>query len=291
MRYNLADLHVHTLCSDGLRTPCQAVQEAKDAGLQAVSITDHDSVEGLSEAVEWGQRLGVEVVPGAELSAHVRQREIHLLAYCFDWEDSYLATTLHQVHQRRFERGKAIVERLNGLGVGVTLEEVLGQAKGSPLGRPHIAAALVEQGVVASKDEAFTRFIGDRGPAYSPKPYTAPAEVIELIHQAGGVTVLAHPGVNFPESVLAQLVGSGLDGIEVYHPSHQPPQIELYTQMASRYGLLISGGSDSHGERDGFRVGEYGVGYEAVAAMHARAALHRKQKRPASSLRKPDQHR
>lgn len=276
MRYNLADLHVHTLCSDGLITPAQAVRLAAEAGLQALSITDHDTVEGIREATAWGHDLGVEVVPGTELSAHVREREIHLLGYCVDWQDGRLGDTLRSIHQRRLDRGKAIIQRLNSLGVHLALEDALRQAKGSPLGRPHIAAALMERGVVATKDEAFNRFIGDRGPAYSPKPYMPPETIIGLIHRAGGVAVLAHPGVNFPEPTLAQLVDLGLDGIEVYHPAHQPPQLDFYHQMANRYHLLMTGGSDSHGEADGIRIGECGIGYEAVAALHNRAAVHHK---------------
>lgn len=274
MRYNLADLHVHTLCSDGLRTPTQAVEEARMAGLQALSLTDHDTVDGLPEALEAGARLGVEIVVGTELSAHIKEREVHLLGYCFDWQDSDLNTTLNQVHQRRYERGIAIIERLNDLGLSVSIEEALNQAKGSPLGRPHIAAAMVDCGLVSSKDEAFIRYIGDRGPAYSPKPYTAAADVIDLIHRAGGVAVLAHPGSSLSEAIVVQLVDSGLDGIEVFHPAHQPPQIEYYTQLVKRFGLLMAGGSDSHGEADGTRIGEYGIGYEAIEAMRQRAAAY-----------------
>ncbi|MEW6749929.1 MAG: PHP domain-containing protein [Candidatus Latescibacterota bacterium] len=274
MRYNLADLHIHTMCSDGLRTPSQAVAEARDAGLQAISVTDHDTVEGQEEAIAEGERLGVEVVPGTELSAHVREREVHLLGYCVDWRSPELTGRLDQVHQRRHERGIAIVRRLNNLGLGVTLEEVLDQAKGSPLGRPHIAAAMVDRGLVASKDEAFTRYLGDRGPAFSPKPYTSAADTIALIHRAGGVAVLAHPGVSFPELVVAQLVSWGMDGIEVFHPAHQPPQIDYYMQLAGRYDLLITGGSDSHGDAEGTRVGEYGIGCEAIGAMRRRASAY-----------------
>lgn len=273
MRYNLADLHLHSICSDGLRPPAQVAEEAYRAGLQAMSLTDHDTVDGVAEAMAAGQRLGLEVVPGTELSAHVREREVHILGYCFDWQDAHLNATLDQVHKRRYERGIAIVQRLNALGLKVTLEEVLNHAKGSPLGRPHIAAAMVDLGLVASKDEAFSRYIGDRGPAFWPKPYTAAAGVIDLVHRAGGVAVLAHPGMSFPEPVLAELVTSGLDGIEVFHPAHLPSQIEHYMHLASRYDLLVTGGSDSHGDPDGTRIGEYGIGYEAIEAMRKRAAV------------------
>lgn len=274
MRYNLADLHMHSFCSDGLRTPTQAVEEACAAGLQAMSLTDHDTVEGIPEATAAGERLGMEVVPGTELSAHVRDREVHILAYCIDCSDDQLGNSLRQSFASRHERGVAIVEKLNVLGLSVSLDDVLSQAKGSPLGRPHIAAAMVENGLVADKDEAFNRYIGDRGPAFKPKPYTAAETVIELIHRSAGVAVLAHPGASLPEFVIEHLVSHGLDGIEVFHPAHQPPQIDFYNQLADRYGLLKSGGSDSHGNIDGTRIGDYGVGYEVIEAMRKRAAIY-----------------
>ncbi len=272
MRYNLADLHTHSFCSDGMRTPTQAVEEARDAGLRALSLTDHDTVEGIAEALDAGSRLGVEVIPGTELSAHVRDREVHLLAYLMDWNDVDLNSGLNLVHQARRQRGVAIVERLNDMGLGVSLEEVLDRAQGSPLGRPHIAAVMVEKGLVADKDEAFDRYLGDRAPAFRAKPHIAAEEVIARVHRAGGVTVLAHPGHSLPDAVIQQLIGFGLDGVEVYHPAHQPPQIDFYNQLAERHDLLISGGSDSHGDAKGTRIGDYGIGYEAIEAMRARAA-------------------
>ena len=274
VRYNLADLHMHSLCSDGLRTPTQAVEEACEAGLQAMSLTDHDTVKGIPEAIEAGERLGMEVLPGTELSAHVHEREVHILAYCIDCGDDQLGTSLEQFFTSRHQRGIAIVEKLNGLGLSVSLDDVLNQAKGSPLGRPHIAAAMVQNGRVADENEAFNRYIGDRGPAFKAKPYTSVEDVIGLVHRTGGVAVLAHPGASLPEAIIQQLVSYGLDGVEVFHPAHQPPQIDFYNQLADRYGLLKSGGSDSHGNIDGTRIGDYGVGYEVIKAMRERAATY-----------------
>ena len=156
----------------------------------------------------------------------------------------------------------------------MTLEEVLGEAGASPLGRPHIAATMVNRGLVTSKEEAFDRYLGNRAPAFVPKPYTAAQGVIELIHQIGGVAFLAHPGANLAEPLIAELVDCGLDGIEVFHPSHQRTQIDYYTQLATKYGLLKSGGSDSHGDVEGARIGDYGIGYEAIEAMRARAEIY-----------------
>jgi predicted metal-dependent phosphoesterase TrpH len=272
VRYNLADLHTHSFCSDGLRTPTQAVEEALRAGVQALSLTDHDTVEGVAEVLEAGQVQGVDIVPGTELSAHVKDREVHILAYCVDWHAVPLLEHLELLRQRRHDRGAAIVERLNDLGVELTLEEVLSKASGGLVGRPHIAAAMISRGVVATKEEAFVRFLGDRAPAVVPKPYTSAQEVMALVHQVGGVTVLAHPGHSVSEAVIGQLVDWGLDGIEVFHPSHQPLQIEFCQQLAQRHDLLQSGGSDSHGEVAGPRIGDCGIGCEAVEAIRDRAA-------------------
>ena len=271
-RYNLADLHTHSFCSDGLRTPAQAVEEACKAGLQALSLTAHDPVDGIDEALEAGEKQGLEIIPGTELSAHIKDREVHILAYCMEWRDPSLSTYLEQLGRQRYDRGIAIVERLNNLGIELSLEDVLGEASGSSLGRPHIAAAMVNRGLVANKDEAFDRYLGDRSPAFEPKPYMAAGDVIDLIHSVKGVAVLAHPGTSLSELIISQLVNSGLDGVEVFHPAHQPPQIEYYMQLAGRYDLLQSGGSDSHGNSDGSRIGDCGIGYEAIAALRERAA-------------------
>ena len=274
VQYNLADLHTHSTCSDGLRTPRQVVEEAAAAGVRVLSLTDHDTVNGVAQAAEAGRKLGVETVPGTELSVHVEDRELHLLAYFIDYRDERLGSYVDLVHRRRRERGEAIVRRLNQLGVGVSLEEVLLRSAGGPLGRPHIAAAMVANGAVPTKEEAFRHFLGDHRAAYVPKPRSPAAEVIGLVHELGGVIVLAHPGLTVPEPVIAGLVDIGLDGVEVYHPSHQPSQIEHYQEIARRYGLLMSGGSDSHGEPQGPRIGDYGIGCEAVEAMNERAATY-----------------
>ena len=272
VQYNLADLHTHSLCSDGLRTPTQAVEEAAAAGVRALSLTDHDTVEGVPEALQAGAAHGIEVVPGTELSAHIDDREVHLLAYCLDHESPHLADYVRLVHERRHNRGSAIVERLNQLGVHVTLEDVLIRADGGPLGRPHIAAAMVACGAVSNKEEAFSRFIGDRRPADVQKPRTPSADVIAMVHDLGGVVILAHPGLSVSDATIQSLVDVGLDGIEVYHPSHQPPQIEHLNELALRLQILTSGGSDSHGEAYGARIGDCGIGCEAVEALHKRAA-------------------
>ncbi len=272
VRYNLTDLHTHSFCSDGLRTPAQAVEEGHEAHLQALSLTDHDTVEGIDEAMEAGEKWDLEIIPGTELSAHVKEREVHILAYCLEWKNPELTQHLDLLRTQRHERGVAIVELLNNLGVELTIDEVLQEASGGSLGRPHIAAAMISRGVVTSKDEAFERYLGDRSPAFSPKPYHSAEDVIDLVHRVGGVAVLAHPGTSLPEAIILQLVDAGLDGLEVFHPAHQAPQIEYYTQLTAQHNLLQSGGSDSHGGPEGVRIGDYGIGYEAIDAMRQRSA-------------------
>ena len=272
VHYNLADLHTHSFCSDGLRTPTQAVEEAAGGGVRVLSLTDHDTVEGVPEALQAGEAHGIEVIPGTELSAHLDDREVHLLAYCLDHLNPRLAAYVELVHQQRHDRGAAIVKRLNQLGVDVTLEDVLVRADGGPLGRPHIAAAMVASGAVSNKEEAFSRFIGDRRSADVPKSRSPAHDVIAMVHELGGVVILAHPGLSVSDSIIQRLVDVGLDGVEVFHPSHQPPQIDHLTELAGRLTLLTSGGSDSHGESYGARIGDYGIGCEAVDALHKRSA-------------------
>lgn len=274
LRYNLADLHIHSVCSDGLHTPTQIVEEARAVGVGAISLTDHDTAAGTDEAMAAGERLGVQVIPGIELSAHIDEREIHLLGYFYDREDAKLVEHLTGLREIRRERGGAIVERLNSLGVELTIEEVLDKADGGLLGRPHVASVLVDRGSVPTKEEAFDLYLGDRKPADVPKPRTPYGEVIELIHQLRGVAVLAHPGGSANEALISRLAKAGLDGIEVYHPAHLPTRIEHYTEMLARHGLLPSGGSDSHGEPDGARVGDCGIGCEAIEALSTRAATY-----------------
>jgi len=274
LQYDLADLHVHTYCSDGLRTPTEAVEQARDAGVRILGLTDHDSVAGIPEAMEAGKALGVKLVPGTELSAFACGREIHLLAYFFDWRSQTLVDYLAMFQKRRYARGVAIVERLNDLGIQLSIGDVMAEAEGGLVGRPHVAAALVACGAVASKEEAFDRYIGDRKPAVVAKPNASAKDVICMVHRIGGVAVLAHPGASCPEALVTELIGVGLDGIEVYHPAHLPPQIDHYSRLVERFGLVASGGSDSHGEPTGSVIGSCGIGCEAVETLEARAAAH-----------------
>ncbi|HET6567213.1 MAG TPA: PHP domain-containing protein [Rhodothermales bacterium] len=274
MREKRADLHLHTTCSDGELTPAQLVQKAARRGLQLIAVTDHDTVDGFEEATGTGARIGVTVISGVELSVHVDSREIHLLGYFFDPKHERLLQQLAQFREQRSDRARSIVERLNGVGIPLTFEAVLAQARGEALGRPHVAAALESAGHVADRQEAFQRFLGPAGAAYVPKPEFPARKALSLLHEAGGIGVLAHPGHWTPDAVVSTLVKEGLDGIETVHPSHQPWITAYYERLAERYGLVQTGGSDYHGSRpkDEENIGTFTISLSQVETIRARAA-------------------
>jgi 3',5'-nucleoside bisphosphate phosphatase len=242
-----ADLHLHTTCSDGTLAPGEVVRLARRRGLQAVALTDHDSIDGLEEAREVGRAEGVEVMSGVELSAHVQDREVHLLGYAFDPDNADLRSNLRRFARERVERVREIVERLNGLGVSVSVDAVLEAAAGGVPGRPHVANALIAAGYVSSTADAFRLFLRDGGPAHVPHPMFEASRAIDLIHAAGGVVALAHPGNWTRESVMMELIDSGLDALEIVHPAHDAVLEAYYREVADRHALLRTGGSDFHG--------------------------------------------
>ncbi len=247
-----ADLHTHTQASDGRHTPEELVQMAKEAGLEAVAITDHDTVAGIPQALAAGRQMGVDVLPGVEISTLYEGVDVHVLGYTVDFDDPVFLRRLEELRNVRDLRNRMIIERLQQLGIDIHLDEVYAkQPKDGNVGRPHIAAVLVEKGVVASVNEAFEEYLGTGKKAYVIPPRISPLEALQLIHAAGGVCVLAHPGLYQKDDLLQQLIAAGLDGIEVYHSDHTADDEARYRQMAERHGLLITGGSDFHGVRDG----------------------------------------
>lgn len=247
-----ADLHVHSTASDGYDTPARVCERAVEAGLDAIALTDHDSVDGVAEAVKHGARLGLEVLAGCELTAYEGEMELHILGYGVDIENEELLGHLHEFRLQRRLRAERIVEQLDAAGAGVALERVLELAgpRGA-VGRPHVARALLEAGHVGDFDQAFDRFLARGRPAYFPKPDIAPRQVIEIIHAAGGVAVLAHPAINAQECMVERLLPHALDGIEVWHSLHRPDQSDALFALALRLGLLKTGGSDCHGALPG----------------------------------------
>lgn len=254
------DLHLHTTCSDGVRTPQEIVEMVRQRGLVAFAIADHDTIAGYELARELLGSNDAELVPAVELSCSGDNVDLHMLGYCFDPASEILDAALVEFRKRRNQRGLKMVEKLGGLGVGIGYDEVARCAGSAPVGRPHVAQALFEAGVVDSYDMAFQKYIGDRGPAYVPKANMEPAEAIEIIHRSGGVAVLAHPMINHTYDHLDMLVEVGLDGVEVWHPEHRISDTDRLKHMAEKHDLLITGGSDYHG-----RPGRYGsVGSEPV---------------------------
>lgn len=268
------DLHLHSTASDGVLAPAAIVELASRAGCPAIAITDHDSVDGVAEALEAAAPTSVTVIPGVEFSAGVGERDLHLLGYYIDDTDPTLLAALERLRRIRVERAERIVNSLHEAGLSVSLDDVLALADGGAVGRAHIAQLLVASGQATSVADAFQRLLGRSAPHYVPKPLCSPAEVIGWIRGAGGVAVLAHPGLSKVDDLVPGLVDAGLVGIEAYHSAHDAETVQRYVRMAQRLGLIVTGGSDFHGlDREGDRLGSANVPVEVVAnlaAAHAR---------------------
>jgi 3',5'-nucleoside bisphosphate phosphatase len=267
-----ADLHIHTTYSDGARSPKEIVQRAHALGLTVISITDHDNVGALDEAIAEGKRLGIEVVPGVELSVALNEKDIHLLAYFFDYTNQKLLDYLSFFRYERLKRAERIVQKLNDINIPLKLNAVLDQAGVGSVGRPHIASALMEEGLTDTYHEAFLRYIGAGAPAYEKKYQLSPLEATQLITQAGGLSFLAHPGKYTTDVELSTLINAGVDGIEVVHPSHNETRQEFYRGVVDQYFLLECGGSDYHGgkKNDENVFGAYTVSLDVVENMRKR---------------------
>lgn len=267
-----ADLHLHTSYSDGAHLPHELLKKAKAAGLSAISITDHDTVGAIAEAKEIGLGLGVEVIPGVELSAAFDAGEIHILGYFFDVDDPGMLAALDLFRERRLRRIERIIDKLNKLNIPLSMDAVLEMATGDSVGRPHVANAMVSYGHADSYYQAFHRYLGDGRPAFERKENFTPEETIRLIADAGGLSFLAHPGTMVNEALIKRLIDAGLDGIEVVHPSHTPEQSKYYRKIVDQYYLLESGGSDYHGglKNDDRTLGTVTIPLTAVDIMRRR---------------------
>ena len=249
-----ADLHTHTTASDGTFTPAEVVRAAKERGVTLLAVTDHDTVAGLAEAQRAAAEAGIAFVPGVELSAEGPPGKCHLLGLGIEPEHAGLRETLARLSEDRRTRNARMAERLQALGVPVTLDEVTRVAPpGANVGRPHFAQTLVARKIVPTVAAAFERFLGDQAPAYIPKAVLPPREAIALIHAAGGRAFIAHPGLlrlaeqETHHTRFVALQAMGLDGIEAYYSKHTPAQTEQFLRLAQRLGLLVTGGSDFHG--------------------------------------------
>lgn len=249
----MIDLHAHTTASDGSCTPTELVRLAQQLGLTALAVTDHDTVGGLDEAIAAASECGLELVPGIEISVDYPNGEFHLLGYYLDFRHAGFLSRLFELQENRFNRNGVMVRRIQELGYDLTMEDVLAESGGGQVGRPHFARALVNKGYAESVDDAFDRLIGEGKPLYVAKLKLGPGEAIDLVHQAGGIAVLAHPKyTDFRTEAalhaeLAALKAMGLDGLECYYSQHTEEETRSYLRLAERLDLLVTSGSDFHG--------------------------------------------
>ena len=241
------DLHLHSSCSDGALAPADLVVRARDAGVSVLSLTDHDSVRGIPEAREACRLLGLSFIPGVELGVGIGSDEVHILGYGVDAKSRSLQNALDQLAGERFDRMERMLAALARLGVALTLEDVQSETGGGIVGRLHLASALVRKGHVANHNEAFQRWIGSGRPAYVPRKLFSLREAIDVIREAGGVAVIAHPGLTRRDELVEYLVRLGVRGLEVYHPKHDFVDVSRYLKMCAKFDLFATGGSDFHG--------------------------------------------
>ena len=262
------DLHLHSTASDGADAPEAVADHAARQGVEVISLTDHDAIHGIPPLRERAEAAGIRVINGVELSVNEHGIDVHVLAYGFDPEEPGFAAALARWRDGRHERARKILARLKGIGIRISIEEVEAIANGGAIGRPHVAEALLQEGHVDSLNEAFQRFLGHHAPAYVPKMTVPMDEAAAIVHEAGGVTVLAHPGTLNRDHLIPDWTRRGLDGIEVWHTKHDASAIRKYTGIAEQYGLLKTGGTDCHGARTpGVAIGSVAVPYEILGPL------------------------
>jgi 3',5'-nucleoside bisphosphate phosphatase len=268
-----ADLHLHSHFSDGTYGPQEIAAQARRCELAAIALTDHDSVEGCVDTARACEAADIEFIAGVELTVEQDGNELHILGYFIDTQNPLLLGQIARFQGVRQNRIREMVARLNRLQVPLSEKAVFALANCSSPGRPHVARALVEAGLCGSLDEAFERFLKRNRPAWVPKFKMGGQEAIDLIHQAGGVAVLAHPGLNRSDAVIPAMVEAGMDGIECFHTKHSTSTAEHYLGLADRFHLLVTGGSDCHGLSKGKPLmGTVKVPYQHVETLKARAA-------------------
>ncbi len=274
-----ADLHLHTCFSDGTYSPAEVAALGQKFGFAALALTDHDTVEGCARMEVACATAGIEFITGTELTAEHSGNELHILAYFIDTKNARLLSKLAEFQFVRQDRIREMVALLNQLKVPLTVEAVFALANCRSPGRPHVARALISAGHCATLDEAFERFLKKNRPAWVPKMKMSALEGIELVHQAGGLAVMAHPGLNRTDEVIPDLVDAGLDGIECFHTKHSPATVGRYLALADKFHLLVTGGSDCHGLSKGKPlIGTVKLPYEHVARL--KEAVRRKTVEP-----------
>lgn len=274
----VADLHIHTSFSDGTFTPTKVIEYSKVQGLSGIAITDHDSCEGIEEAIIAAKDMDIEVIPAVELTAELGDEEMHILGYFIDWQNHSFIKKLDDICRVRRERAKEILKRLKNQGIEIQEEELFKASGPGSVGRLHIANLMHKKGAVSSIKDAFTKYIGNNGSCYVKRFKLSPKEAVSIIKDVGGVSVLAHPKtINFKDksldSLIAELVEDGIQGIEVFHSDHKEKDVNKLKEVATKYSLLITGGSDCHGlGKKEVLIGRVKVPYELVEKLR-RAAM------------------
>ncbi|MEQ8199845.1 MAG: PHP domain-containing protein [Syntrophomonadaceae bacterium] len=249
------DLHVHTTASDGILAPTEIIRLAVRCGLTGLAITDHDTLDGIDPARAFirAEKIKLDFIPGIELNTDYGDDEVHILGYFIADPQGRMADRLAYIRRERWSRAEKIVARLNQLGMDITMDHVQRLAGGRLIGRPHIARALCELGLAASEEDAFDKYIDHGRPAYVRRYKFTPEEAISLIRSAGGISVLAHPGLIRDQAKIGEIINMGIEGLEVYYPEHTPAQVGDLTELARAHRLVITGGSDFHGTGCGSR--------------------------------------
>ncbi len=268
-----ADLHLHTQFSDGTFTPEELVLHAQKHGLACIALTDHDTVEGCARTAEACAKVQMEFIVGSELTAEHEDTEVHILGYFLDPQNQVLLDRIGKFQAVRQQRIHEMCAALNKLGVPLKPESVFALANCKSPGRPHVARAMVKEKLISNLDEAFERFLKKGRPAWVPKTKMSALEAVELIHQSGGLAVMAHPGLNRTDEIIPALVDAGMDGIECFHTKHSTVMSERYLEIAEKYKLLVTGGSDCHGySKKAPLIGTVKLPYDHVERLKARIA-------------------
>lgn len=271
------DLHLHTNHSDGYHSSVEVVDKAIWRGLEIIAITDHDEVSALPLAMEYGSAKGIEVLPGVELSVRYKGLDVHILAYCFDYENEELIKYLGLFKKQRLKRAKQIVNKLADLDVHIEFDEVLDISGSGTVGRPHIANLLVEKKWVSNFQEAFDKYLGDGKPANIEKYGIDIQSAVSIIGKAGGICSIAHPGINLQNSDILELIKFGVQGLEVIHPRHSQEKVRQYRNIVEEHQLVETGGSDFHGGEKGENaLGNYTITYQSVNELKRRTSFEKK---------------
>ena len=268
----LADLHIHTNFSDSTSSPQEVAVQAHANGLNCISITDHDTIDGIDPTIVAAQKYDIEVISGIELSSEMNNKDIHILGYLFDYTNQEFIDRINCIQNARIGRMQEMIEKLKMVGVdNITLEEVCGLTQSKSVGRPHLATVLIEKGWVKSNQMAFDKYLADGAPAYIPKFKQTPYEAIELIQKVGGIAVLAHPMLTKVDELIPGFVEAGLGGIEVYYPNTSEAVKNFYEGLAKKYCLIATGGSDAHGSvKKHTYIGKMKIPYALVEKLKER---------------------